>query len=190
MPVGIALLMAGCSLVAALICGVRASQAIEPPKARMRLWAVSLFGSAFLFAGIALIVFNYQLPTIEAEGMIEDVSVHSQGRGYRSDITVRVRQGGQASLRASGRSVYFRRGEHVRLRYQGFTGVIKHAQFFAINGKPEGVFQGNDFLTGYSALGLGVFLIFLGWKRYRRDLLEEGSLRDHDSSRATTSRLG
>ena len=185
---GITLLLAGCALVAAVAFGIRVSQAIEPLKAKMRFFAVGLFGFAFVFAGIGLILLDYQLPTVEADGTIEAVSVHSQSKGYRSDISVRVGQGGLLALHASGRNAYFRRGEHVRLHYQGFTGLILRAEFVAPDGRSEGVL-GTDFLTGYGMLCPGGATVFFGWKRYRRDISTVGSLPEQDAPIITTLRI-
>ena len=124
-----------------------------------------LLGAAFCLAAFALIIIQLALPIIQSEGIIESVSVHQRS----SEIRVRVGSGGQLVLHAGGRHSYFRPGEHVRLRYQGYTRLIRHVQFMTPDGQPGGVFQDADFLAPFGALLVGALIIAVGIRQYRRD---------------------
>lgn len=124
-----------CAFGGSLLYGVLADrEGVSFRRGKMLFWATFLFGAASCLGGLVVMIIEQALPVIQSEGIIESVSVHSQGKGFRSEIQVRVASGGQLVLHAGGRHPYFRPGEHVRLRYQGYTGLLRHVQFMTPDG--------------------------------------------------------
>jgi hypothetical protein len=99
--------------------------------------------------------------------------IHSDSRHYSAYLYIATSSGGTISLHTSDRSIYFRRGEHLWLRYQGDTGELLKAIFYATNGSQEGAFQNTQVLGEVGSLLGGSFLIWAAFKKYRRD--PEGS---------------
>ena len=81
--------------------------------------------------------------------------------------------GEEISINASGRSLYFRSGEHVAVKYQGYTGSILKARFISATGSEEGVFNGTDTWYPYWILLFGLLIFWVGFKKDYRD--PEGS---------------
>jgi hypothetical protein len=110
-----------------------------------------------------------QLPIYIAEGTVEAVRVHAEGRGHRSEVRIRAESGAELQVNASGRSPYFRAGERVRVRYQGYTGSILKAEFLSQTGQKEGVFNGTDTWPPYFMFLGGLLLAWAGIQKHRRD---------------------
>src|ERR1700744_105740 len=92
-----------------------------------------------------------------------------QPQRVRSDVRLQRASGAEFVLHASGWSKYFRRGEHMKVKYQGETGAILKARFYSADGHEEGVFNGIEWGPAVCLLLFGIGLIFLGLWRYQRD---------------------
>jgi hypothetical protein len=162
------LLMFG-MLAAAIVLGVRSSREIvSPRKGLLQLAATILFGSSLCMAGLSEMVYQTNSPRVPAEGVVDAVKVHSEGRGYGSDVRLRIASG-FLRLRAGGADKRFRPGQRVRLVYRARTGRIQNADFLAADGSVEGSYKSVDFLAPYGLLFFGGMLLVIGWKVYRRD---------------------
>jgi len=141
------------------------SLSINPPRVnKCRLFG----GSAVCITALTLFLYQWHLPVFDAEGNIEAVSVH-RGKYKRTDFLLRTPSGGDIALNASGSSPYFRRDEHVKVRYRGETGAIVRVLFVSAEGKEEGVFNSTGSWPLLLFLPVGLIIIFQGFRRYRRD---------------------
>jgi hypothetical protein len=158
-----------CACVIAVVCGYFASIYGISPRRGKALFAAALFGGSGVFiAALTLLLYERHLPVFEAEGNIEAVQIYG-GKQGRSDVLIHTSSGGDIAIHASGRSPYFRQGEHVKVRYQGETGAILKASFVSADGREEGVFNGTGMWPLFLFLLGGALVIVLGFKRYRRD---------------------
>jgi hypothetical protein len=137
-------------------------------KGRVLLASAIFGGSGVCIAAMALILYQLHPPVAEVEGIIEAVQIH-RGRRARSDLLIHTSSESDIAVHASGGSLYFRTGEHVKIRYQGDTGTILKAYFFATDGRKEGEFNGTEMWPPFFLLFGGAVVIFLGFRRYRRD---------------------
>jgi len=155
--------------VVAVVCWYFASIYGTSARKGRALLAATLFGGAGIsIANLAILLYQRHLPVFEAEGDIEAVSVHP-GKYVRSDLLIRTSSGADIALHAYGRSPYFRRDEHVKVRYQGETENIQRVLFLSSNGREEGVFNNTGMWPAFFFLLVGVTIIFYGCRRYRRD---------------------
>jgi hypothetical protein len=95
-------------------------------------------------------------------------SVH-HGKYDRTDLLIHTSSGVDLALHASGSSPYFRRDEHVKVRYQAETGAILRVLFVSADGKEEGVFNGTGAWPLLFFLLVGLIVVIQGFRRYRRD---------------------
>ena len=160
---------AGCAGAVAVVCWYFASIYGTSARKGRALFAASLFGgSGICIAILTLLLYQRYLPVFEAEGNIETVSVH-RGKHDRTDVLIHTSSGGDIALHANGVSPYFRRNKHVKLRYQGETGMIIRVRFVSADGREEGVFNDTGTWPLFFLLLLGIMIIFQGFRRYRRD---------------------
>lgn len=154
----------------AVVCWFLASTyGTSPRRGKTFLTAHVLAGSGICLVALTFLLFNHNLPIIQTEGNIESVQIHPKGRDFRSDLLIRTASGGVVAIHASGRSPYFRPGEHVKVQYQGYTGTILKVYFFSADGGEEGGFNGTDRWPPYFALLGGLTLIWYGFRKYHRD---------------------
>jgi hypothetical protein len=157
-------------ILAAIVCGVFASSAsVSPRKGRLYFAGVLLFGSAFLLFGVTRFIWLYNLPILDAEGIIQSAIVHRDGKGYRTDLVFADVQGPIYLLYADGRSDYFRPGEQAVLTYRGYARSIVKVHFITQSGAEEGVFQSTAYLQPCLAILLGCMTCGAAYIRYRRD---------------------
>jgi hypothetical protein len=138
-------------------------------KRRLEFLAYILIGSGICIGASAVAFFQWRLPVYRIDGIVERAQVHAEGKGYRTELQVRLKTGERVNLNASGRSDYFRFGEHAIVRYKAETGSIVKAYFISSSGGQEAIFNGTDSFPPYVMFGLGVFVFFAGFKKYRRD---------------------
>ena len=132
--------------------------------------AASLFGgSGICVAALTLLIYEANLPVLEADGHIERVQIHPANKNVRSDLLIRTSSGGFIAIHAAGGSPYFRVGEHVKLRYLGEAGEILKVLFFSVDGKQEGVFNSTVAWPPYLFLLVGLAIVALGFRKYRQD---------------------
>jgi hypothetical protein len=160
-----------CVLLLAIRYGFIAStEGDSPRKGKALLTSTLLVGSAFCMVALAMILYNRSLPVFEFEGNIVSVQViRADSRYYSAFLRVHTLTGGDVTIHASDRSQGFRAGEHVKVRYQGDTGELLKATFFATNGQPDGVFNGTSTWPPYFILLFGLFLAWTGLRKFRRD---------------------
>jgi hypothetical protein len=157
------------SYFVAVVCWYCASiYGTSARKGKAMFAAALLGGSGIRIATLMLLLYQWHLPVFEAEGNIGVASVHS-GRHVRTDLLIHTFSGGDIALHASGGSPYFRRDEHVKVRYQGETGAVLSVLFVAADGREEGAFNGSQTWPLFFFLLFGAFIIFQGFWRYRRD---------------------
>lgn len=149
-------------------------------KGKRRLLAYVLGGLGISIGALAIILFQSQLPVYRAEGIIEEVHVHAEGRGFRSNLRIRSADGTELVINASGRSSYFRFGQRVRVSYEGYRGSILKAEFISSSGGKEAVFNGTDYVPPYFFLLGGLVIIWAGIKKHKRnpDGLEQPTARN------------
>jgi hypothetical protein len=166
----------GSSVSAVLCC--RLSVSIR--KGSLKLLSLCLLGAGSIVSALAMIGYQRSLPIYHAEGTIQQVHAYMTGKEHRTSLRVGTSSGTVLVLRASGRSVYFRPGEHLIFTYQGETGSIINATFLKDDGTEEGQFRGTDSWPGYVLLAGGILIIYFGFKTNRRDPegREEGSHRN------------
>jgi hypothetical protein len=71
-------------------------------------------------------------------------------------VLIHTSLGGDVALRAFGSSPYFRRDEHVKVRYQGETGIILRVVFLSADGRDEGAFNDTGAWPLFFFLLLGI----------------------------------
>ena len=138
-------------------------------KGKQRLKAYVCIGGAICIAAVATVLYQSKLPTFEALGSIESAQIHSEGKGHRTNLRLRVASGAELVLNASGSSPYFHSGQQVHVRYQAYSGSILKAHFIDGAGKEEGVFNGTDTWQPYWWLLWGLLVIGAGVKQRARD---------------------
>jgi hypothetical protein len=160
---------AACTCAVAVVCGYFASIYGTSARKGKALFAAYLFaGSGICVATLASIGYYWHLPVFEAEGNIEAVWVHG-GKSEHTDLLIRTAARGEIALHAHGGSPYFHRDEHVKVRYQGETGMILRVLFISADGREEGVFNDTGAWPFFFFLLLGIMVILRGFRRYRRD---------------------
>ncbi|MGA9069182.1 MAG: hypothetical protein WB424_02935 [Terracidiphilus sp.] len=161
--------------VIALLIAVRygyiaATESDSPRKGKARLIGTFVFGSWLCIGSLSMILFNASLPVFDFEGRIESVQViHSASRNYRASLQIQTTSGGNILIFASDRSQNFHPGEYVKVHYQGDTGELLKASFFAPNGKQDGAFISSSIWTPYLGFLFGMFIIWAGFRKYHRD---------------------
>jgi hypothetical protein len=149
---------------------IAATESDSPRKGRARLIATLAFGSWFCISALSMIIYNASLPVFEFGGEIESVQIiHSDSRHYSAFLRIHTLAGGNITIHYSGRNEYFRKGEHLKVRYQGDTGELLKATFLAPDGRQEGVFNGTSTWQPYLVLLPGLFAIWAGFKKFHRD---------------------
>ena len=175
---------AACACAIAVVCWYFASIYGTSKRKGKALFAAALFGgSGLCIAVLTLLLYQRYLPVFEFEGNIEAASVH-RGKRDRTDVLIHTSLGGDIALHADGVSPYFRRDEHVKVRYQGETGMILRARFVSADGRDEGAFNDTGPWSLLLVLLLGVMIIVQGFRRYRRDPegAEERSVPDRNTT--------
>ena len=173
-PTRVLLLIALACVAIAIAYGIAAGAATNQARRTKHILLIHIFfGLAACLTTPAILLTEYQLPTLHAQGTITSISIHSQGKDYRSEVVLQLASGGDVHLFASGRSNYFRPGQRADLRYQSQTGDILYAQFLTVDGHPEGVFRSLDPVMPYFPLLAGIFTLYMGWRRYKRDRTEQ-----------------
>jgi hypothetical protein len=142
---------------------------ISVKKGWLRLLAYCLAGTGLTVAGLAMIAYQNSLPIYRDQGIVQQARTNSSGRGGRTKLQLLTPSSGELVLDASGRSRYFRPGEHVTVTYRGVTGSVINATFLKADGSVEGEFNGTDSWTAYFALIVGLLLVCAGFQRHRRD---------------------
>ena len=166
--VGVMLVAAVCLWVAAVGFGISASrQSASIRRGRHRLLAYILAGSGFCVVSVASAWLQWTLPIYESEGTIQSAQVHSEGKGHRTDLMMQTTSGEELALQAGGDSQYFHSGEHVKVSFQRYR-IIK-AHFLSPSGNEEGVFNSTDSWAPYGMFSLGLFVIWAGFRKTRRD---------------------
>lgn len=159
-----------CLGIAGICYGIAAAAAsISRRKGRLRLMGCILFGSAICVAGISMFLAQDRLHVYQAEGIIDEVQVHPEGKDYRTEVHLQTSSGATLSLHAHGRSSYFRPGEHAALNYRELTGGIVKARFIAADGKGEGVFSSTDSWVSGAAFLAGLFVMWAGCRVNKRN---------------------
>lgn len=152
-----------------VISGISSAlQSIAIKKAKQRLTAIVCIGTAICIGSLGTFVYQSLMPTYELLGQIERAQIRTQGKDHRTAVLVRAGNG-RVALDASGLSPYFQAGQVVRVRYQGVTGYILKAHFLSTTGAEVAVFNGTDTFPPYWGMALGAFVIFAGFRKYRRD---------------------
>jgi len=175
---------------AAVVCWYFASTYGVSTRKGKATFAAALFGgSGFCIAALTLLLYQLHLPVFDAEGKIAAASVH-HGKYDRTDLLIHTSSGGDLALHASGSSPYFRRDEHVKVRYQAETGAILRVLFVSADGKEEGVFNGTGAWPLLFFLLVGLIIVIQGFRRYRRDPegAEEPSARNQHAYAAVDER--
>jgi len=161
-------------LVAAVICGVKGNSAsIGKHRGQLVLAAYLCLPAGVLLTSAGFIGFQITTPTMRAVGIIDSAALHSSGRDYRTDLTLRISPQSWISLHAFGRSPFFHAGQSTDVLYQAHTGDIIRARFLGPSGSPIGVFNGTDRRAPYILALLGIFIAWAGIRRYRRDPIAE-----------------
>lgn len=147
-------------MVASVVCGFLAGGQRRAPS-RRQLWfaATALFGLVFVVLAVA----NYLRPQTPQLFDADGVIVRSTPYGGGTEIQVQIEGGGIAHVHASGRSKFFRVGEHIKARYEAYSGSIRDAQFFTADGKPEGDFHTPTHQPSVVLGSLGLVIVGLGW---------------------------
>jgi hypothetical protein len=150
--------------------GVSASrESISLKKGKRRLIGFLLCGVGICIAALAFGSLQWTAPTYLVDGIIESAQVHSQNRGYRTSLIVQTSSGTELALSADGSSPYFHVGEHLKASYRVYSGSIHKAQFLSSTGSPEGVFNGTDDWPPYFMFLLGLFVMWAGVRKFKRD---------------------
>jgi hypothetical protein len=141
----------------------------SPRKGRVLLEAHVLFGGAFLLVGSMLVLGRWVLPVSEANGHVVSVQVHSHSHSHPTDLQIETNSGEYLYLHASDRSDYFRAGERVHVRYQGYNSSLIEARFLTADGEEEGIFRDPAPFYSLLLIALGLFFIWGAYKKYHRD---------------------
>jgi hypothetical protein len=158
------------TIVAAIVCGIATSlMSVGPRKGRLQLAASLLIGAVVCVASVSDFVIDRQRPVFEAAGYVRSAAVHRAGKSDRTEIQIQMASGAVAHVNARGRSPYFRPGEPIEATYKGYTGSIVRARFYSASGALEGQFDGASSFGNFLAFGLGVFLMWAGVVKFRRD---------------------
>lgn len=161
--------------ILAILIGIRfgyvaATESDSPRKGKAYLTASLAFSLWVCVSAFLVVLYNASLPIFEFEGKIESVRLmRSDSRHYSVFLGIQTFAGGNITIHASGGSQYFHTDEHVKVRYQGDTGELLKASFFAKDGRQEGVFNGTSTWPPYFALLFGLFCIWASFRKYRRD---------------------
>jgi hypothetical protein len=129
---------------------------------------VSLGVALLLLASIPLLG-RWVFPVSDAEGHIVSAQEHSHSRSHPTDLQIQTNSGEYLYLHASDRSDYFRPGQRLKVRYQGWDLAMVEAQFFTVDGKQEGVFRDLRSFYSYLLIVLGLYLIYDAYRKYRCD---------------------
>jgi hypothetical protein len=175
--------MSELTAVSAVLCSIAG---ISVRKGRLRLLSLCLLGGGAIVSALAMIGYQQSLPIYHGEGIIQQAHIYVTGKEHRTSLQVGTVSGSDLVLRASGRSVYFRPGEHLIFTYQGETGSLINATFLKEDGTAEGQFHGTGSWPAYVLLVGGVLLVYAGFQRHRRD--PEGAEEPHN--RNTVPRTG
>ena len=152
-------------MVASIVCCVLAAGQ-KRPVSRRQLWfaATALFGLVFVVIAVA----NYLGPQTQEMFDADGVIVHSTPYGGGTEIQVQMEGGGIAHVHADGRSQFFHVGEHIKARYEAYSGTIRDAHFFTADGRPEGEFHSSNHKPSFVLAGLGLAIVGLGWFNFWR----------------------
>ena len=155
------LVLASC---AAFVCFWMASTGTSGRRKGKLVLAVYLLvgGNAVAF-GSAFIYMQTILQTRHAIGEI--VAVESLAR--QTDLLIRTSASDEISVRAPGRSPYFKVGRRLRIDYQENSGLLMDATFLSQAGEAVGVFRANPRWSAYFIVVSGVLLVYVGIRRYR-----------------------
>jgi hypothetical protein len=167
--------------VATVTCGLvfsyraLASPAALPARRQKSNFLANLFFAlAFCLATPAIVFNQHQLPIIQIQGVVQSTSVASPRIDNRLNIVFQPETGALVILHTSGGSSHFRPGQRAEVQYEETTGNILYAQFLAPDGHPKGVFRNSgSFLPSYFPLVTGLFILYLGWRRYKRDRAQQ-----------------
>jgi hypothetical protein len=91
------------------------------------------------------------------------------GTEHGTSLRVAANSGADLVLRASGRSIYFKPGEHLIVTYAGDAGSIIKATFLKDDGTIEGEFRGTGAWPAYALLMGGILIICIGFRVNKRD---------------------
>jgi hypothetical protein len=142
---------------------------ISQQKGFYRFRAYLCVGAAICLSAVAALLYESHLPTYEITGTIEAAQIHSEGRGHRTYLRVRVDSGAEIAVSADGISSYFHPGQVAEMRYQGVSGHVLHARFLSASNTQEGVFNGTDTWPPYWWMLGGVLVVLAGIRKRRRD---------------------
>ena len=165
---------AACLCVVGLIYGILVSrQNCSPIKSKQQFQAHVCLGLGIVLGACTSGWFESHLPSLSAEGTIQTVQVSGE-KVRQTSMRIHLTDGSFLSVYASGDDHYFQPGQHLRLTYKirnfrGFSGSIQEAHFISSNGIEEGTFTTFDPIMSYFLAGFGLFVIWGGYKKYKRD---------------------
>lgn len=135
----------------------------------MVLSAHLLFGAGFCLSSAPALFQHWTCSVFQADGVVESAGVHVQGKSHHTELLIVESSGRVVQLHADGQSDYFRPGQSLRFRYRRCTEDMVSAEFLTRSGEREGGYSSADTSTPYATLGLGLWLMVIGYRRYRRD---------------------
>jgi len=162
------------TIIAALVAirygYVAATESDGPRKGKALLIASLLFSSWFCLEPTLSFLCDSSLPTFEFRGRITTVDVRdSSSKYYSAYLYIQTGSGGKIVIHASDRSKFFRPGQLLKVRYRGDTGELIKAYFYSPEGKQEGIAQSTINLSRMVTFFIGLFCIWAGIRKYRRD---------------------
>lgn len=157
-------------LIAIRCVYIAATESDGPRKGRSRFIATFLFGFWFCAGTLLIFLYDRSLPVFEFTGTIESVQVrNSSSRHYSAYLRIQTTSGGDIDVHATDSSTRFRPGQLVKVRYKGDTGELISAVFYAEGGKQEGVLQSLKPIQEALGFLLGLFVIWVAFRQWRRD---------------------
>jgi len=155
---------------------VAATEIAGAKKARATLVATLGFASFFVVLPLLWLGYEAQLPVFEFDGVIESVRVEtSSNKHYSAWLSILTSLGGTITVHVSGRSEGWSSGQHLKVRYYGYTAEMIQATFFDASGKEQGQFHGTSWMLSVSSIVIGAYLIWAACVQYKRAPMKECS---------------
>jgi len=158
------------ALVVVVFGYVAATASAGRRKGRASLIAALTFSSFFLISPALWTFYESRLPVFEADGMIAAVQVRDHSsRHYSAQLWIKTGDAGEVSVHVSDRSSAWHVGQRLKVRYYGDTGELIRANLISSDGHPQGTVRNSFGFTRAVSVLLGVALMWIVLKRYRRD---------------------